>query len=351
MNHQTTDQAVPLSRRQLREALAHCVQPSTPLALAWCVLDLGVFAAASVAVAAPLALGWKVILSVLLALQIARLFVLGHDACHQALTPHRKLNRWLGRLVFLPSLTAYSLWELGHNQAHHSFTNLRGRDGVWVPYSPQEYQALPRHQQCLQRMYRCGWAPGLYYVVELWWKKLFFARPEHVGGERPVFVRDSRLVACFAVVWAAALATAASWWGQSVLQTWLFGLLLPWLGWSTVMGFVIYVHHTEPDVAWFDDGSHWAAAQPWLSTTLHVQAPVLSRLLHNILEHTAHHLDMSIPCYRLRQAQGQLAALAPHRIHARPLTWRYYWNVARRCKTYNYTNHEWRPFPLWENAS
>src|SRR3954454_22783610 len=44
-----------------------------------------------------------------------RLFVIGHDACHQSLTPHRRLNHWLGRLAFLPSLTPYSLWEVGHN--------------------------------------------------------------------------------------------------------------------------------------------------------------------------------------------------------------------------------------------
>src|SRR5689334_25432109 len=36
-----------------------------------------------------------------------RLFIIGHDACHQSLTPHRRLNHWLGRIAFLPSLTPY----------------------------------------------------------------------------------------------------------------------------------------------------------------------------------------------------------------------------------------------------
>jgi omega-6 fatty acid desaturase (delta-12 desaturase) len=36
---------------------------------------------------------------------IGRLFILGHDARHQAFTPNRKLNTWLGRMLFMPSLT------------------------------------------------------------------------------------------------------------------------------------------------------------------------------------------------------------------------------------------------------
>src|SRR6266853_242347 len=47
---------------------------------------------------------------------VARLFMLGHDACHQSLTPNRRLNRVLGTIAFLPSLHQYSLWDLGHNR-------------------------------------------------------------------------------------------------------------------------------------------------------------------------------------------------------------------------------------------
>ena len=36
---------------------------------------------------------------------IGRLFIIGHDACHQSLTPNRELNKVLGRIAFLPSRT------------------------------------------------------------------------------------------------------------------------------------------------------------------------------------------------------------------------------------------------------
>ncbi|MDP1565576.1 MAG: fatty acid desaturase, partial [Polaromonas sp.] len=70
---------------------------------------------------------------------IGRLFVIGHDGCHQSLTPSRPLNRWLARIAFLPSLTAYSLWDVGHNVVHHGFTNLKGVDFVWAPLTQQEF--------------------------------------------------------------------------------------------------------------------------------------------------------------------------------------------------------------------
>ena len=74
----------------------------------------------------------KVFASLVAALWIARLFVIGHDACHGSYTPNKILNKWIGRIAFLPSLTPYSLWEVGHNLAHHGFTNLKGRDYVWT---------------------------------------------------------------------------------------------------------------------------------------------------------------------------------------------------------------------------
>jgi len=333
------------SRRELRAALAPLAKPDTAIALAWLTGDALVWLALTAVTASEVAWGWKLLAGLAAGLWIARLFIIGHDACHQALTAHRKLNRVLGRIAFLPSCTPYSLWELGHNQAHHGFTNLRGRDGVWVPLSAEEYAALPAHRRALERAYRSGWGPGLYYAVELWWKKLYFPRPEQGGGQRPLFARDGALVTAFAFTWVGALWVGATVAGTSVLQALFFGLLLPVLVWKHLMGFVIYVHHTEPDVAWYDDGAAWAASLPYLGATLHLQAPLLDALLHRILQHPAHHLDMTIPFYRLRAAQQSLRALAPQHVQARQLTWAYYWQVARQCKLYDYRQQKWCSFP------
>jgi fatty acid desaturase len=147
----------------------------------------------------------KVFASLVAALWIARLFVIGHDACHGSYTPNKTLNKWIGRIAFLPSLTPYSLWEIGHNLAHHGFTNLKGRDYVWTPYSPSEFARLPRIRRCLERIYRSGVGQGVYYMIEMWWKKLFFPGRKHVTTRRVSYTWDSLLVSAFGILWVGGL--------------------------------------------------------------------------------------------------------------------------------------------------
>ena len=137
----------------------------------------------------------KVFASLVAALWIARLFVIGHDACHGSYTPNKTLNKWIGRIAFLPSLTPFSLWEIGHNLAHHGFTNLKGRDYVWTPYSPSEFANLSWVRRALERIYRSGFGQGVYYMIEMWWKKLFFPGRKHVTTRRLSYTFDSLLVA------------------------------------------------------------------------------------------------------------------------------------------------------------
>ncbi|MEY3263994.1 MAG: hypothetical protein RL717_1471, partial [Pseudomonadota bacterium] len=66
---------------------------------------------------------FKIVFGLIAGFITGRIFILGHDACHQSFTPHRGLNKFLGRLAFLPSLTPYSLWDVGHNVIHHGQTN------------------------------------------------------------------------------------------------------------------------------------------------------------------------------------------------------------------------------------
>jgi omega-6 fatty acid desaturase (delta-12 desaturase) len=62
------------------------------------------------------------------------------------------------------------------------------------------------------------------------------------------------------------------------------------------------------------------------------------------MEHTAHHVDMGIPLYRLRQAQHLLEARLPGRIVIQAFSWRWYFDTARRCKLYNFNLRCWTGF-------
>jgi omega-6 fatty acid desaturase (delta-12 desaturase) len=332
-------------RKVLRQWLAPLAGRATVRALALLALDTLLLAAALAGTVTLASIWAKLLCGVAAGFVIGRLFILGHDACHQSLTPHRGLNRWLGRLAFLPSLTPYSLWDVGHNVVHHGYTNLKGFDFVWAPRTREEYAALTPGQRRLDRLYRSGWAPGLYYMVEIWWKRMLFPNRDHMPTRRPAFLLDNLLVSGFALAWAGALVMAAQATGQSVALLLLAGMAVPFLFWCAMIGFVVYVHHTHTAVRWHDDRSAWARAQPFLSTTVHLTFPLrIGGALHHIMEHTAHHLDMGIPLYRLARAQALLEDMLPGRIIVQHFSWRWYFDTARRCKLYDFAQRCWTDY-------
>jgi omega-6 fatty acid desaturase (delta-12 desaturase) len=329
-------------RRELRRWLTGLTGRTTAYAFALLAFDYALLFSALAATV--IAEGWllKLAAGCAAGFVIGRLFIIGHDACHQSLTPHRKLNKVLGRIAFLPSITPYSLWDVGHNVVHHGFTNLKGVDFVWAPLTREEYQALPPVRRILQRIYRSGWAPGLYYMVEIWWLRMFFPSKTYMETRRSSFLWDNVLVSAYGAAWIGALAWAAQATAQPLLPVLVFGFAVPFFFWCSMIGFVVYVHHTHVKISWFDDRAIWTRASPFVTTTVHLTFPFrIGAVLHHIMEHTAHHLDMSIPLYKLKNAQKMLEDMLPGRIVIQPFSWGWYFDTARRCKLYDFTQRCW----------
>jgi omega-6 fatty acid desaturase (delta-12 desaturase) len=98
-------------------------------------------------------------------------------------------------------------------------------------------------------------------------------------------------------------------------------------------------------VAWYEDKRSWAAALPFVSTTVHLTfRSAMGAALHHIMEHTAHHVDMSVPLYRLKAAQRLLEERLRGHIVIQPFSWRWYADTARRCKLYDFQQHCWTDF-------
>ena len=132
---------------------------------------------------------------------------------------------------------------------------------------------------------------------------------------------------------------------QSVTSLILFGFAIPFLVWNALIGFVVYVHHTHPEVQWHDDKRVWAKTAPFVSTTVHLIFPLgIGGVFHHIMEHTAHHVDMSVPLYRLKNAQQLLEDTLPERITVQRFSWRWYFDTARRCKLYDFERKCWTDF-------
>jgi omega-6 fatty acid desaturase (delta-12 desaturase) len=308
------------------------------------LLDALLFVGLSGVAVAPVPLAARILAGTALGVVIARLFILGHDACHNALFSQRPMNVVAGRLLFLPSLTPFSLWEVGHNVAHHGYTNLRGRDHVWVPLAKAEYDRLPAWRRAAERLYRRPGGQGLYYLVELWWKRLLFPSTAHVAARRHSHTVDSALATAFAMAWVLAIAVTAARAGAGVVTALLVAVAWPFAVWNALMGFVIYVQHTHPEVAWFANRDEWAWFQAQVGSTPHVELPFpFSRVLHNIMEHTAHHLDMGVPHYGLVEAQRSLETSFGE-VRAIAWSWRSFLDTTRRCRLYDYERHVWLDF-------
>ena len=292
-----------------------------------CVMYAGFTALAAAHVPIALRIAAGLAAGVLLAV----LFVVGHDACHGSFTSRRWLNAAIGRIAFLPTLTPYSAWELSHNLTHHVYTNLKPLDYVWTPLSKDEYDALPRWRKKLERIYRHPLGLALYYPVEIWSKRLLF-RPF-----KPRYIADSALCSGAFLLIGGLVA-------RQGFAAVVFALAWPFAVWSWLMSWALLAQHTHPRIPWFDDEREWRAAQAQGSVTVHVIAPgPLNFMLHRIMEHTAHHLDVTVPLYHLAAAQADLERQCEELVVER-WTPRSFLAQIRSCKLYDYAGRQWLDF-------
>lgn len=276
-------------------------------------------------------------------LAIGLLFIVGHDACHGALMRAPWANALLARIAFLPSLHPYVAWAYSHNALHHSWTNLKGRDPVYAPLSLEEYDGLNAFQQSRERFERSFFGVGLLYLRSIWWRLEIAPEKRHRHAMQRIgnFNQDRCLVAVFLAVHICFAAFLAGGLTPQFVTLLLFGILIPFLVWNWLIGFVTYHHHTHPTLQWFDDESEWTAFRGQILGTAHVVPPTpIDRILLHILQHPAHHVDPTVPLYRLVAAQRNIADIAMS----------YRWSLSEcreiftRCQLYDYRRRRWLDF-------
>jgi len=87
------------------------------------------------------------------------------------------------------------------------------------------------------------------------------------------------------------------------------------------------------------DRAEWEFSEAQSANSTHVEFPrVIDRMLHGVFDHTAHHLDVKVPFYRLRQVQSELDGLLNTRNVVLRWSWRefQFLRTVRVCKLYNY---------------
>lgn len=339
--------SLPAHQRQptAREVRAHIPaenrERSTVKGLA---IFLANFVLYAVSLAGIVACPWwtvKVVCMALNGLAIAHLLSIGHDAGHNTLTRFAWLNSVLGRLAMLPSLYPFSVWRVTHDRAHHDFTNLKGKDFIWVPLSREEYDRLSIFGRLLQRLYRTVPGVGLYYFIELWLKNAFQKNKKITGkGLNPVVaLLDRLLVIAFPVVLGWSLCVA----GYNPVVVAL-SMLVPFLIHCWLTGLLTFLHHTHPNIRWYDNRREWSFFGGALEGTTHVIGPwPWGLILPNLTEHNAHHVDPRIPLYNLSRTQKLLEEAYPEVI-VQEFTFAAFRRILATCQLYDYKKHRWYDF-------
>jgi omega-6 fatty acid desaturase (delta-12 desaturase) len=325
--------------RELRARLAAFRRPSLARAIAHVTGAMLAYAILfRIAIGGgPLAL--RVAASLLAGLFAGNLFMIGHDACHGSYTRRPRLDRVLGRIAFLPSYHPHSLWELSHNKTHHIYTNLRGRDFVWTPASKAEYDGWSPLRRFWYRAYRTPLGIALYYPFEIWWPRHAWPRRELIDRPQARYLLDRLLVLAFFAGQVAVIAVAGA---PSAV---LLGLVVPWLVFGWLIGFVIYFNHTHPDVTWFADPGTWTPFRGIVEGTTRLVFPAWSAPVASaIMNHVAHHVDPRIALVALEAAQDRIEELLPGRIIVQPWSIAALLDILRRCKLYDFDARCWTDY-------
>lgn len=334
-----------VSARRVKGLLQPYAQKRLLLPLLIFLLDLAVYGMLVVGAVVLQALWQRLLCGALAGFATGMLFVVGHDACHESYTQHKWLNHLLGRIAFLPSLHAFSTWHLGHNLIHHRFTNLKSEDYVWRPYSKAEFDTLPRFRQWMEKLYRTMMGLGIYYIIEIWWRKIIFPNSREVPERRVAYLWDSCLILIFVCCQVAGVIYLGNLVGMPWLSSVFFGIGVPFFFWNWFMGFAIFQHHTHPTVAWFEDPKEWSYWESQIAGTTHVRFPqLIGLLMHNIMEHTAHHAFTSVPLYNLVKAQSAIESAFVGQVKVIPWTFSDFRETVSRCKLYDYKRHVWMDF-------
>lgn len=282
-----------------------------------------------------------VVLWFLASLSISGLFIIGHDAAHEALFRSRRLNSIVGHVAMLPSWHVYEAWVLGHNRIHHGHTVREGMDFVWHPVTPEQYSAMSTFGRLRHRVEWSWWGAGFYYLREIWLNKMITFHPPAKWARA---IRRDLLFMAVGVGLGMALFGWLGWvvYGSALGVVWMIVkvVVIPFLGFNFVIGSVVHVHHVQPEIRWYPR-REWTKFRGQMEGTTILRANrALDLFFHSIFVHIPHHVDMRIPFYGLEPAAAAIKAHHPE-VHDEKLRFRDFMANSRQCKLYDFEAGRW----------
>lgn len=323
-----------------------CYQRSTSRGLYYVARDFVIYAALVVGLVTAHA-WWLVIpMWLLTGLSISGIFVLGHDASHNALFNSKRLNSIIARIAMLPSAHIESAWDFGHNRVHHGHTVKQGMDFVWHPSTRDDWATMSWYRRVQHRIEWSAFGAGLYYGRNVWWNKMMRFRAD--GKLGATIARDRRVMGAILLLAAGAVGyagwnAAGSVWG--VAWTLIKVVVVPWMLFTWMIGFVVYVQHVNQDIRWYPR-REWSKFKGQMEGTTNLRVSrALNFFVHNIFTHVPHHVDMRIPFYKLPAAMRAIENSFPRVAITKKLRMRDYLSTTTTCKVYDFEAGMWSKYP------
>ena len=270
-----------------------------------CACALGIAAAVAANYAGML------VFALIAAIFQVRLFIIQHDCGHGSFFPSKKANELLGFILGVVTLTPYQCWRRYHamHHAHSGNLDLRGFGDIRT-LTVTEYCALSGVRRAMYMLYRSPIflffiGPFLLFLIR---QRLTYYIPRDWRAER----RSVHLTnLCIAIIIAGVLASGGT------VRFFLFHSLVM-LGAASLGVWLFYVQHQFPESYW-KKRPDWDHAEAGWRGASHYELPAIARwLTANIGLHHIHHLDSSIPSYKLHQCfEGHLALHRSRRVTVR----------------------------------
>jgi acyl-lipid omega-6 desaturase (Delta-12 desaturase) len=270
----------------------------------------------------------------------AMMFVWAHDAAHGTLFKNKKVAEIMGTIFMFPALSVYRLWIYGHNKVHHGFTSFSPVDWIWRPLSPSEYKEKSRLQRLLYRVERHLLTSAFHYFRRVWWQAMVRYNPAKNAEERRGYNMGKLMVLAYFI----GMSALAYFFAGGLLGV-LCAVILPFVVFTYFIAMIVYLHHTHPDIPFFDLKKDWSHSIGLLYCSTIIRTSKLAEMfLHNIMIHTPHHVDIRIPFYNLKKAYADLKETYGDYILEYRFSWPRVARIFKKCKLYDFEEKKWLTF-------
>jgi omega-6 fatty acid desaturase (delta-12 desaturase) len=264
------------------------------------VFQTGAFVAAFAQPVGPLGWAIRVLASVAAGLLTIRMFILFHDFQHGALLRGSKVARAIfSAYSAIAVLTPPRVWRETHNYHHAHTAKIVGSNvGSYMMVTTAMWRQMNPSQRLMYKVIRHPLTIAFGYVTIFMWGMCI---APFLRAPRKHWLNPFVLLAHFAIVGLVV-------WKFGVV-TLMFGLIGPLMLAMATGSYLFYAQHNFPEMH-VQPRESWSFGRAALESSSYMEmGPLMNYFTGNIGYHHVHHLNPTIPFYRLPEVMAAMPEL------------------------------------------